>query len=555
MSEKLPKDRPIEGSIVGEANPIPSEESAAKILNEKRHNSEDEPRTEDTASPTGGEAAPSSGSGLPKAQLSPAQVGVVQLIDYVCVLVNLAAKPVWSIASYGNLAFYEEELRNQIGIWHDRTDVDGPVYLKVDRLRRIDPPEPPPAAKDWLTIGRDPFKEPVVQSLRTVVIAAAEVANLLSEGIVAPADIAPTLKPKPGHDLRDVVLRLGKFPEIEKEIQNYISQSWAQWAEAERPRRQTIDIYDQLFSLQQALKLEGSDKPLEVVWGMGVARWKMPPNELDHPLVEQLVELEIDDAGAILIRPRALDPIVALKPFEAMENPSTDLVARFAREHFAKLAPEHDLSPFEKDTYTPVLRYACAQLDRAGRYFPDHAQIDDRKIPPAAQNLLVTDTWAIYARPRSENFFTADLERLRQAVEETSAIPGPAAALVTEPSDEPTYVPGNLGISGFIGGYSTSTRVESGAHDQILLQQEQIINSRFFFPKPFNEEQKKSWSASKVPMSRESSSRDRRALGKLTRSQISSATISQLAAVSSLHRRARARSLSCVNTSQKEYGT
>jgi hypothetical protein len=42
-----------------------------------------------------------------------------------------------------------------------------------------------------------------------------------------------------------------------------------------------------------------------------------------------------------------------------------DLVARFAREHFVALAKERELSPFEKDAYTPVLRYACAQLDRA----------------------------------------------------------------------------------------------------------------------------------------------------------------------------------------------
>jgi hypothetical protein len=120
--------------------------------------------------------------------------------------------------------------------------------------------------------------------------------------------------------------------------------------------------------------------------------------------VEQLVELEIDGAGAILVRPRGLDPVIALKTFAAMDNPSTDIVARFAREHFAKLALERDLSPFEKDTYTPVLRYASSQLDRAGRYFPDHSQIDDRKVPPAGQNLVVTDTWVVYARPRSETF-------------------------------------------------------------------------------------------------------------------------------------------------------
>jgi very-short-patch-repair endonuclease len=442
---------------------------------------------EDPLSVASAEEAPTFKSNPQKAHLSPTQVGVVQLIDYVRVLVELADKPVWSLASYGNLALHEEELRNRIGIWHDLTDVDGPVYLKIERLRRIDPPEPPPAAKEWVTVGRDPFKEPVVQSLRTAVMTAAEVADLLSAGTIDPADAVPTLKPKPGQDLRDVVLRLGRFPEIKKEVEGYIGQTWASWADAERPRRETINIYDRLFSLQQALKLEGSDKPLEVVWGMGVARWKLPPHELDHPLVEQLVELEIDGAGAIFIRPRDLDPVIALKPFVAMENPSTDLVARFAREHFVKLALERDLSPFEKDTYVPVLRYACAQLDRAGRYFPDHAQIDDRKVPPAGQNLLVTDTWVVYARPRSENFFTADLERLRRAVEETAAVPGPAAALVTEPSDEPTYVPGNLGIRSFVGGFSAGGRDDAGAHDQTTPQQGQV--SRFFFPKPFNEEQ------------------------------------------------------------------
>jgi hypothetical protein len=95
------------------------------------------------------------------------------------------------------LVLYEEDLRDRIGILHDLTDVDGPIYLKVERLRRIDPPEPPPTVKEWLTIGRDPFKEPVVQSLRTVVLTAAEVAKLLSEGTIDSADVAPTLKPRP----------------------------------------------------------------------------------------------------------------------------------------------------------------------------------------------------------------------------------------------------------------------------------------------------------------------------------------------------------------------
>jgi len=292
----------------------------------------------------------------PKRELSPEKVRVTQLIDYVRTLVELSDKAVWSLGSYKNLLLHESDLRNRIGIRHDQADDDGSIYLKVERLRRIDPPEPPITAKEWITVGRDPFKEPVVQSIRTTVMTGPDAARFVEAGSVDPVDVANTLKPKPGEDLKDVVLRLSRFPDVKAEIDNYLSQTWATWAQAERPRRETIGIYDRLFSLQQALKLDGSDKPLEVVWGMGVARWKLPPNELDHPLIEQLVELELDSASAILIRPRGLDPIMALKPFAATENPGTDLVMRFARDHVAKLGLERELSPFENDTFSPILR-------------------------------------------------------------------------------------------------------------------------------------------------------------------------------------------------------
>jgi very-short-patch-repair endonuclease len=422
-----------------------------------------------------------------KPELSPGQRGLTQLIEYVRVLIELGEKPVWSLASYNNVVLHEDDLRNRIGIRHDLTDIDGPIYLKIDRLRRTDPPEPPTAAKDWLTVSRDPFKEPVIQSLRMTVMAADEAERLIAQGAVDRADVTKALKPKPGADLRDVVLRLNRFPEAKANVEDYIAQAWTQWAQSERPRRETIDIYDRLFSLQQALKLEGSDRPLEVVWGMGVARWKVPPHELDHPIVEQLVELELDEAAAVLVRPRAVDPIIALKAFAAMDNPGTDLVARFAREHFSKLPPERELSPFEKETFTPILRYGCAQFDRAGRYHPDHAQADDRKVPPAGPNLVVTDTWVLYARPRSDNFFTADLERLRQAVETAASLPGPTVALVTEPSDEPTYVPSISGIGGLMG--PRHGDVQAGSVDRAAAAAEQVALRQFFFPKAFNDEQ------------------------------------------------------------------
>lgn len=201
-----------------------------------------------------------------KPNLSPSQRSVTQLIDYVRVLVELSDKAVWSLGSYGGFVLHENQLRNHVGIRHDLADPDGPVFLRIDRLRRIDPPDPPVVARDWLTVSRDPFKEPIVQPIRTTVMSRAGAAKLIREGAADAPDVTPTLKPKPGEDLRDVILRLDRFPEAKAKVQEYLSKSWIEWAQAERPRRETIDIYDRLFSLQQALKLEGSDRPLEVVW-------------------------------------------------------------------------------------------------------------------------------------------------------------------------------------------------------------------------------------------------------------------------------------------------
>ena len=133
-----------------------------------------------------------------KPELSTSQRGVTQLIDYVRVLIELSDKAAWSLGNYGNVVLHEDQLRNRVGIRHDLPDVDGPVFLKIDRLRRIEPPDPPAVARDWLTVNRDPFKEPVIQSIRTAVLSGAEAAKLIQDGAIAAADVTLTLKPKPG---------------------------------------------------------------------------------------------------------------------------------------------------------------------------------------------------------------------------------------------------------------------------------------------------------------------------------------------------------------------
>ena len=417
-----------------------------------------------------------------------AQDKLVDLVDYVGHVIKLGEKPVFALADYRQLLFHEADLKDRIGIEHDKSDDNGDLWLKIHRLKRIDPPEVPEEIRDWITVGRNPFSQSTVQAVRTETIHQEEANEYIKLGILDESDIQPALKPSGSNAQCDVVFRIEKQPDIKKAVEDYISGPWSQWAEEEKPRRETIRIYEAFFSLQQSIQSQGSEYPLELVWGIGVARWRTSGKVIDHPLIEQLVEIEIDsEDGSIVIRPRGTQPQLALRPFFALDNPGAETVLSFARGFFANFAEDEELSPFFPDTFTQVLRQATSHLDQGGQYYPDEiADITYRGLPPVSDTLTVTDTWAIYARQRSDNFFLNDLERLKNAIKSAQDLHGPAKRLVTEPSSETRYVGGFLDLG-------KATLTGYGGDDVSAPLSEPEIDAtqthEFFFPKPFNEEQ------------------------------------------------------------------
>ncbi|WP_372156704.1 hypothetical protein ACCP96_13165 [Xanthomonas campestris pv. fici] len=49
---------------------------------------------------------------------------------------------------------------------------------------------------------------------------------------------------------------------------------WLAWAEGEKPRRRSIELYGDLFMLKGRLEAEETAKPSELVWGVGVSAWR-----------------------------------------------------------------------------------------------------------------------------------------------------------------------------------------------------------------------------------------------------------------------------------------
>lgn len=407
---------------------------------------------------------------------------LLELVEYVEELVKQAEKPVFALKDYKKILFYEADLKGQIGVHHGLQDEDGPVWLKIERLKRVDPPAVPESVREWVTVNRDPFREPIIETPRIKTMLKDDATKLVARGVISNDDIQPPLKSGLSRDHVDVILRLERFEDAKVAVEHYIGGPWREWAEAEKPRRGTIGIYGAFFSLQQAMQSD-PEHPNEVVWGFGVSRWKVKGTEIDHPLIEQLVELDIDSRdGAIRIRPRAVEPQLALRPFFELENDGAPRVREFGKEFLDQAVDDRELSPFRQDTFEPILRQAATQLDTHGVYYPDQVRdITDRILPTASENLIVSDTWAIYARERSGNVLLGDLGRLKAAVEKSDELPASTRRLVTEPSDVRAQ-PTRLIDIGRPDGEGTDT-------DRTIGGEGSKDSEDSYFPKPFNDAQ------------------------------------------------------------------
>jgi very-short-patch-repair endonuclease len=117
-----------------------------------------------------------------------------------------------------------------------------------------------------------------------------------------------------------------------------------------------------------------------------------------------------------------------------------------------------------------------ASLDANGIYWPNEAAPEDRTLPKADRRLKVTDTWVLFARPRTNSLFLQDLDRLRRRAEEAKAYPAAVTAIVTDPdmTNPVVELPSFRGVSASChsdsGGRSTKAR-------------------DLYFPKAFNDEQ------------------------------------------------------------------
>ena len=397
------------------------------------------------------------------------------LIEYVQQSARSRAKVVSNVSDHGRFLLMEHHLAALEGVKLNDAGPDGEdeVWLSVPR-----PPNPelPPRADSpwlaaWLAVGgpllQPPRLAPTIDGWALIA------AGTHRDTTQTPSSVAEMAQPEVDPNQRIALAHYEFRGEVEKQFALYLDSAWKPWAEAEQRRRRLSRLYVQLFTLQQELAGAMVEGQLELVWGIGLATRKEKDAIVAFPLISRLVDITIDQrTGAAQVRPRDVDPRLELDFYAALDNPGVAIAERRAKEFFAQATTT--LSPFEPATYQPVLSLVKTCLELR----PDDLLPGDLSLAKFEQPVTLTETWVLFARPRSANPLIQDLDHLMRALNswvDTQPLPEAVAALVTEPDAQRTSVelPAFRGVSAVYHGGAVGA---AAARD-------------LYFPKPFNDEQ------------------------------------------------------------------
>ncbi|WP_201605670.1 AAA domain-containing protein [Psychrobacter sp. JCM 18903] len=407
-------------------------------------------------------------------------------IEFIKQCALMKKTPTQDFTKHSDFTCTEEQVIDLPGISLNITDdASEDVWLRVERLRENSAPKPNSSLlANWLKFPAKFSDQPLLQEKINI-------KNLIDDGVIAyeeaftPFEVDDTYH----NELLDIEassekeVYLKDFSErglVQKEFNDYLKEIWKPWLAQEKLVRQSVDLYSSLFMLNQQLQGNLADAQLELVWGMGIALRKSNDNEqsskqIKYPLLTQSVEITLDQKTmALLIKPTLSTPTLETEPFSIEENQGLAKLLKNSKEFYG--SEDVSLNPFLPSSYEPILKSAVTLLDSSGIYQPDHTNADDRKIPKVQNSLMVTDTWVIMARPRSNNIFLQDLNNLSMQLETVTDINLPSAlkAILTEPATEnkEAILPAYRGLS-----------TVSGSDSYIGAPAE------LYFPKAFNDEQ------------------------------------------------------------------
>ncbi len=390
---------------------------------------------------------------------------LVGLLDYIKEQAKVIDPRGFVLGGSGTFLRKQGDVAGLQGVEFDLRVESDHIWMRVSRLTAEPPPPIPENYKTIITLSANP--DGPLPSLDERVL------NWELNRVVQKR-FADTRMDDP--DVQEEIqrFRANWWDKARRALESY-TLTWKSWANVERERRKTIALYGDLFALMHQIEAEQTNKPQELVWGIGISTWRLAYEKgkfsYEYPLLTQAIEISLDEKSmAIELRPRATDTQVEFDAITACHVEGAIEAEKSVIEHLNK-QKDRPVTPFDPASYSDVLKLIAANLDSEGLY--KEVLLKGEPVPAAGEHLVVTDAWVLFSRPRTVNFLFEDLKRLGENLNTGCAIPDGPMALVSEPSDEPLTFE-SVSFRGI------SSRGDTGGSHK---------PQELFFPLPYNEEQ------------------------------------------------------------------
>lgn len=178
-----------------------------------------------------------------------------------------------------------------------------------------------------------------------------------------------------------------------------------------KTHQQTLEpAYNRLFEWVQ------ENHSSELVWGIGHAKWFDGSVWVNGPILEVMVEVELAQDGALLVRPREHSGVSFHRPILVALNCAGTSATALHRT-VSELEPT-SISPGQPTTYVPLLKRIAVELSAAG-----HFQNSSTRVTQF-NDLVVTEAWCLFCRPKPSSVWARDaISFAEQLVLETPNLP------------------------------------------------------------------------------------------------------------------------------------
>ncbi len=263
-------------------------------------------------------------------------------------------------------------------------------------------------------------------------------------------------------------LNLTDHPEISEEWDRYVEQKWLPWSDLHRKWEEVQNIYSQLFSIYQQQQKLGEE--YELVLGVGLLTWKPTTgNPVRRHLITSKADLVFDTkSGKFTVNTSIENPdlCVELDMLEIVDQPKQ------AKKIADETLKSSDQNPWNHSTTDPILSSLTNSLSERGdgEYYKTQIKPEKRG---RENKPIVEYAPALILRKRSLSGLDQALQTIRSQISEGVEMPT-----------------GFIDVAEGRSNAGTSHGKDTFG-DQENQSAEADLPQTVYFPKPYNEEQKK----------------------------------------------------------------